>query len=50
MAEVATPEDDVAYRLAYDKIIETVAEMHRRGILIVPGTDLGGSFTYHREL
>lgn len=50
MAEVATPEDDEAYRLAYDKIIETVAEMHKRGILIIPGTDLGGSLTYHREL
>ena len=24
--------------------------MHRSGILLVPGTDLGGSFAYHREL
>jgi imidazolonepropionase-like amidohydrolase len=49
-AEIATPEDDEAYRLAFDKIIETVAEMRRQGVFIIPGTDLGGSFTYHREL
>lgn len=24
--------------------------MHRRGIMLIPGTDLGGGFTYHREL
>jgi imidazolonepropionase-like amidohydrolase len=24
--------------------------MRRRGIFIIPGTDMGGSFTYHREL
>ena len=24
--------------------------MHDKGILLVPGTDLGGSFNYHREL
>ncbi len=50
MAEISTPEDDEAYRLAYDKIIETLAEMYRRGVFIIPGTDMGGSFPYHREL
>lgn len=50
MSEIATPEDDEAYRSGFDKIIETVAEMRRQGVFIVPGTDLGGSFTYHREL
>ena len=24
--------------------------LHDRGVLIVPGTDLGGSFNFHREL
>lgn len=49
-SDIATPEDDTAYWAAFDKIIETVAEMRQAGITLVPGTDLGGSFTYHREL
>lgn len=50
MADISSEEDDKAYWEAFDKIIETVTEMHNRGILLVPGTDLGGSFNYHREL
>lgn len=42
--------DDAAYRAAYDKIIATLKMMHDRGIFIVPGTDLGGAYTLHREL
>lgn len=42
--------DDAAYRGAFDQIIETLRRMHARGIFLVPGTDTGGSFTYHREL
>ncbi len=49
-AEIASPEDDQAYWQAYDKLVEILALMHDRGILLVPGTDLGGSFAYHREL
>lgn len=49
-ADIATAEDDRDYTAAFEKIIETVAEMRRQGVFIVPGTDLGGSFTYHREL
>lgn len=49
-ADISSPEVDEAYRLAFDKIIETVAEMREKGIFIIPGTDLGGSFSYHREL
>ena len=49
-ADISSPEVDEAYRLAFDKIIETVAEMRDQGIFIIPGTDLGGSFSYHREL
>jgi len=49
-ADIATPEDDVNYRGAFEQITETLRMMRERGIFIVPGTDLGGSFTYHREL
>ena len=50
LAEIASPEDDAAYWQAYDKIVEALKLMHEKGILLVPGTDLGGSFAYHREL
>ncbi len=49
-ADISSPEDDAAYWQAFDKIIETVTAMHEVGILLVPGTDMGGSFVYHREL
>jgi imidazolonepropionase-like amidohydrolase len=49
-ADISNPEDDTAYWEAFDKIIATVSLMHENGILLVPGTDLGGSFAYHREL
>jgi imidazolonepropionase-like amidohydrolase len=42
--------DDAAYRGAYDKIVATIRLLNQRGVMIVPGTDTGGSFTYHREL
>jgi len=50
MADVASPEDDKDYRAGYDKIVETLKMMKDKGIFIVPGTDLGGAFFYHREL
>lgn len=49
-ADIATPEDDVNYRGAWDQIRAIVRQMHERGIFLVPGTDLGGSFAHHREL
>jgi len=49
-ADVSTPEDDTAYWQAFDKIMDTVTLMREKGIQLVPGTDLGGSFSYHREL
>lgn len=42
--------DDAAYRGAYDKIVQTIRMLNDKGVMIVPGTDTGGSFTYHREL
>lgn len=50
MASIKNDIEDKAYRLAYDKIVETLKLMKDRGILILPGTDLGGAFTLHREL
>jgi imidazolonepropionase-like amidohydrolase len=50
LLNVADQEEDNAYLLAFDKIIETLALMHNKGIFLVPGTDLGGAFELHREL
>ncbi|WP_211337034.1 amidohydrolase family protein [Marinicella litoralis] len=49
-ASIANDQEDLAYRLAYDKIIATLKLMKERGIFLVAGTDLGGAFTMHREL
>lgn len=38
------------YRGAFDQVMRTISMMRERGILLVPGTDMGGSFSYHREL
>ena len=48
--DASAPGDDAAYRGAYDKIVQTIRMMNDKGVMIVPGTDTGGSFTYHREL
>lgn len=50
MIDASAPGDDKAYRGAFDQIVTTVKMLNDRGVFIVPGTDLGGSFTYHREL
>lgn len=50
LLNVADQEEDTAYLLAFDKIIETLTLMHKKGIFLVPGTDLGGAFELHREL
>ncbi|MCA1749899.1 MAG: amidohydrolase family protein [Sphingomonadales bacterium] len=49
-ADVSAPGQDEKYRGAFDQVIATIGMMRERGILIVPGTDMGGSFAYHREL
>jgi len=48
--DASAPGDDAAYRGAYDKIVATIRMLNDRGVMIVPGTDTGGSFTFHREL
>lgn len=50
LLDVANEEEDLAYQLAFEKIVDTLTLMHNKGILIVPGTDLGGAFELHREL
>lgn len=49
-AQIANDEEDAAYRGAFEQITATLTLMHERGIFMVPGTDLGGGLTYHREL
>lgn len=49
-SNVENPADDTAYRGAFDQIVATIKRMHDAGIFLIPGTDMGGSFTYHREL
>ncbi|MGJ8536880.1 MAG: amidohydrolase family protein [Parasphingopyxis sp.] len=49
-SDVSAEGADERFRGAFDQIIRTVSMMRERGILIVPGTDMGGSFAYHREL
>lgn len=38
------------YVAAFEFIMAVLGEMHEQGVLLLPGTDLGGSFSYHREL
>jgi hypothetical protein len=49
-SDMSAPGDAEAYRLAYGKILDTLRQMKARGVLVIPGTDLGGSFNFHREL
>jgi amidohydrolase family protein len=50
LTDSSAPGDDRAYREAMEKILQTVKIMHDRGVLLLMGTDTGGSFTLHREL
>ena len=50
MLDIATPEDDRAYSAAFDTTLAVMKKLNDGGVLIVPGTDMGGSFWYHREL
>lgn len=47
---IESPQDDAAYRGAFRTTMDMIGRLDRMGVLIVPGTDLGGSFNYHREL
>lgn len=41
---------DANAKAAYAKLVDILKRANAKGIFIVPGTDTGGSFTYHREL
>ena len=45
-----TPAERAEYVAAFEVILETLKRLHEDGVLLVPGTDMGGSFAYHREL
>ena len=49
-SKVSNAADDKAYRGAFDQVAGTIKKMHDAGIFLIPGTDMGGSFAYHREL
>ena len=48
--DMSEPGKREAYAGAFGKILATVREMHERGVLLIPGTDLGGGLAFHREL
>ena len=50
LSDMSAAGDAEAYAGAWDKIMATLRMMRERGILLIPGTDTGGSFSYHREL
>ena len=41
---------DANARGAFDKLTDILRRAHAKGIMVLPGTDTGGSFTYHREI
>lgn len=50
MLAIESPEDDAAYWKSFDVTRETMRRLNKAGVLILPGTDMGGHFWYHREL
>jgi hypothetical protein len=48
--DMSAPADEQLYRAAWDKILATTKLLKDRGVFIVFGTDLGGLFSYDREL
>jgi imidazolonepropionase-like amidohydrolase len=50
LLNVADEDEDMAYLFAFEKVLDALTMMHERGIMLLPGTDLGGAFELHREL
>lgn len=50
IARIDSPADDAGYRRGFAAIKEVLADMHRRGITILPGTDDGTGLSVHREM
>lgn len=49
-SDMSAPGDTEAYAGAWETLLATVRTMRERGITLIPGTDLGGALSYHREL
>jgi len=45
-----SPEERAEYVAAFEFILDLLGRLHDEGVMLLPGTDLGGSFAYHREL
>ncbi|MGB7404420.1 MAG: amidohydrolase family protein [Pacificimonas sp.] len=45
-----TQQERDEYIAAFEQVMATLKAMEDKDILLLPGTDLGGSFAYHREL
>ncbi|HEX7807161.1 MAG TPA: amidohydrolase family protein, partial [Thermoanaerobaculia bacterium] len=41
---------DAQYRASFQKMLDLVAELHRKGVKVVAGTDALAGFSLHREL
>lgn len=50
MLAIETPEDDAAYAKSFETTREFMRRLNKAGVVILPGTDMGGHFWYHREL
>ncbi len=46
----STAQERAEYVGAFETVLETMTMLNADGVLLLPGTDLGGSFAYHREL
>lgn len=46
----SSPEERAEYVAAFEFIMDFLSRLNAEGVLLLPGTDLGGSFAYHREL
>ena len=44
------PEERAEYVAAFEFILDVLSRLHDRGVMLLPGTDLGGGIAYHREL
>ena len=49
-SDMSAPGNREAFAGAFEKVMTTVREMRERGVLLIPGTDLGGGLSFHREL
>lgn len=49
-SDMSAPGDREAYAGAWQTLLATVRALRERGVQLIPGTDLGGALTFHREL